>query len=120
MIRFCALALSVLLAFSPAALAQTALPVVTGGPQTFLVCVPSPSGVAVSPCGVDSSGSPLSPALESGYVLSSSDYQLFQTASEPFTASQAAEYFTYGFGMVLSCWALAHAIGLVVAQIRRA
>lgn len=53
-----------------------------------------------------------------GHILTTEQYQAFLVNSEPFDSVKGAEFFAYGFGVVVGCWVIAHMAAVVVRAIR--
>lgn len=89
-------------------------------PSYVLACIPS-AETPVQPqisCGsVD--GVPLYATALEGHFLTSEQYQALQEASQPFDKVVGAGYFSFGLGVVVACWLLAHSAGLVIQSVRK-
>lgn len=88
-------------------------------PQYIVVCSadgPSSLTPAVS-CGA-LEGVPYSGQIAQGHVLTTEQYQAFLDLSAPFNATEAGQFFAYGFGVVVGCWVVAYVVGLVLHAVK--
>lgn len=53
-----------------------------------------------------------------GYTLTEEQYQSLTQQTDPFDAITGAGFFSFGLGVVVACWLVAHAAGLVVQSVR--
>lgn len=89
------------------------------GAEFVLVCSPSTDS-SVSPqvlCG-NVEGVPYYAQAIKAHLLTTEQYQDLVKTAAPFDATKGAELFAWGFGVVVTCWLVAHMAGVVLKAVR--